>query len=405
MDRVILHCDCNSFYASVELLARPDLRDLPVAVGGSAENRHGIILAKNEAAKKFGVKTAETLREARRKCPELIILPPHRDRYIHYSKKLNAIYYRYTDLVEPFGIDESWLDITHSMHLFGTAHEVADRIRTDVRGELGLTVSVGISFCKVLAKLGSDYQKPDATTELTRENFRALIGPLPVTDMLFVGRATAAALATCRIRTIAELAAADRAALSRALGKMGETIHDYANGIDDSPVGAYGHERDPKSVGNGVTFRRDLTTRREMSTAATALCDEVAGRLRRYGHRCGTVTVQLKDKNLRTVSRQKKLAEVTDLAREMRAAAMQLIDANWQEGSPVRAMTITAGSLTADEELQTIWLLEPADREREKHQRVESAIDEVRRRFGPGAVNFGSTVHSDIGLEDDMEPQ
>ena len=192
MERVIFHCDCNSFYASVELLSHPELRTRPVAVCGDPRSRHGIILAKNEPAKAQGVKTAETIWQARRKCPDLILLPAHHELYRAYSKKVNAIYERFTDLVEPFGIDESWLDVTGTLHLFGgDAAALADRIRDTVRSELGLTVSVGVSFNKVFAKLGSDYKKPDATTCITAENFRRIVWPLPVTDLLFVGRAAA----------------------------------------------------------------------------------------------------------------------------------------------------------------------------------------------------------------------
>ena len=210
MERSILHCDLNCFYASVELLTLPQLRRLPVAVCGDPESRHGIVLAKNEIAKSYGVKTAETIYQARRKCPELICIPPHHRRYADYSKLVNEIYLRYTDLVEPFGIDESWLDITGSKHLFGgDAAAIANEIRARVKRELGLTLSVGVSFNKIFAKLGSDYKKPDATTVISPENWRDILYPLPVTDLLFVGRAAAAVLERLRIRTIGELAGAD----------------------------------------------------------------------------------------------------------------------------------------------------------------------------------------------------
>ena len=195
MDRVILHCDLNSFYASVELLDHPELRDRPVAVCGDPNSRHGIILAKNEPAKRYKVQTAETIWQARRKCPELVLLPAHHWKYRDYSRRVNAVYERYTDLVEPFSIDESWLDITGSLHLFGgDAKALADEIRRVLREELGLTVSVGVSFNKIFAKMGSDYKKPDATTVISRENYQELLWPLPITSLLFVGRSAAAAL-------------------------------------------------------------------------------------------------------------------------------------------------------------------------------------------------------------------
>ena len=259
MDRVILHCDLNSFYASVELLEHPDLRSLPVAVCGDPESRHGIILAKNEPAKKFGVKTAETIWQARRKCPNLVLLSAHHQKYRRYSRLVNAIYDRYTDLVEPFSIDESWLDVTGTLHLFGgDGRALADEIRRTVREELNLTVSVGVSFNKVFAKMGSDYQKPDATTVISRDNYRDLIWPLPVTELLFVGRAAARTLSSYGIETIGDLAAFDKEALMHMLGRQGAVLHDYATGAEHAPVVPARDMPGPKSVGNGLTFRRNL---------------------------------------------------------------------------------------------------------------------------------------------------
>ena len=220
-DRVILHCDCNAFYASVECLLHPAYRDVPMAVCGDPENRHGIILAKNERAKRFGVQTAETIWQARRKCPDLVLAPPHRDQYAIYSKRVNAIYQRYTDLVEPFGIDESWLDVTGSQRLFGSGPEIADRLRAEVQRETGLTISVGVSFNKIFAKLGSDYKKPDATTVISRENYRDIVYPLSVSALLYVGKSARETLQNMRIRTIGDLAHADRKALVASLGKIG----------------------------------------------------------------------------------------------------------------------------------------------------------------------------------------
>jgi DNA polymerase-4 len=284
MDRTILHCDLNGFFASVELLERPDLRDRPVAVCGDPKLRHGIILAKNEAAKAFGVKTAETVWQAVKKCPGLVLLPAHHEKYVYYSRLVNEIYLRYTDLVEPFGIDESWLDITGSMHLFGASGaSVADGIRRTVREELGLTVSVGVSFNKVFAKLGSDYKKPDATTVIDRDNFRSLVWPLPAEDLLFVGKAAAKLLCGYGISTIGDLAAFNRDALVSLLGRQGAQLHDYATGGEHSPVAPAGIRPVPKSVGNGLTFPRDLIGPDEIRKGLEPLSDSVAMRLRRYG--------------------------------------------------------------------------------------------------------------------------
>ena len=230
MDRVIFHCDLNSFYASVELLSHPELRHRPVAVCGDPNSRHGIILAKNEPAKAFQVKTAETIWQAKKKCPDLVLLPAHHGLYRDFSRKVNSLYQDYTDLVEPFGIDESWLDLTGTLHLFGgDPVKVAGQLREEVRGRFGLTISVGVSFNKVFAKLGSDYKKPDATTVITRENFQTLVWPLPVTDLLYVGQAAARTFQQFGVRTIGDLAAFDREQLFSLLGKNGVQLHDYAN--------------------------------------------------------------------------------------------------------------------------------------------------------------------------------
>ena len=257
MDRVIFHCDLNSFYASVELLDHPELRHLPVAVCGDPESRHGIILAKNEPAKAFGVKTAETIWQARKKCPELVLLPAHHSKYRDFSRQVNGLYREYTDLVESFGIDESWLDVTGTLHLFGgDARALADQLRDRIRSQFGLTISVGVSFNKVFAKLGSDYKKPDATTVITRENYRQIVWPLPVTDLLYVGRAAAHTFQRFNIRTIGDLANFDRDALFSLLGKTGAQLHDFASGADRSPVAPASQSTPPKSVGNGCTFAR-----------------------------------------------------------------------------------------------------------------------------------------------------
>ena len=225
-DRVILHCDLNCFFASVELLSHPDLRDIPTAVCGDPASRHGIILAKNEPAKRLGIQTAETIWQAKKKCPGLVLLPPHHGLYREYSRRVNAIYEQYTDLVEPFGIDESWLDITGSMHLFGgDPKAIADALRRRLRQELGLTISVGVSFNKVFAKLGSDYKKPDATTVISRENWQDIVWPLPVGDLLFVGRAAGRVLHQYGVETIGQLAACSPQMLETLLGKLGLQLH------------------------------------------------------------------------------------------------------------------------------------------------------------------------------------
>lgn len=399
MDRVIFHCDLNSFFASVELLDRPELRHLPVAVCGDPASRHGIILAKNEPAKAFGVRTAETIWQARRKCPDLVLLPSHHDRYEEFSKRVNAIYEQYTDLVEPFGIDESWLDVTGTLHLFGgDPKAMADRIRDHIRQELGLTVSVGVSFNKVFAKLGSDYKKPDATTVIRREDVEDIVFPLPVGDLLFVGRAAAKELERYGVTTIGQLAAFNREALGRLLGQHGLQLHDYANGVDDSPVRPAGEYVPPKSVGNGMTFPRDLVGEEAVRSGVTVLADSVAHRLRSHDLKCTTVQVTLRSPEFHDISRQRRLSVPTFVTAELTACAMELIRENWNLSAPIRAITITAGSLIAREQAVEQLDLFGAGQDthrRDRQEQLGHALDQIRHRFGGGAIGPASAVEGE----------
>ena len=273
--RVIFHCDCNSFYASVELLRYPELRGVPVAVCGSPDDRHGIVLAKNEPAKRYGVQTAETVWSALRKCPGLKLLPPHHGQYREMSRAVNAIYARYTDRIELFGIDESWLDMTQTWRLFGSSPAgVADAVRRAVKAETGLTISVGVSFNKVFAKLGSDYKKPDAVTVIDTENFRRIVWPLPVNTLLYVGRSAQNTLAGLGVRNIGQLAAAKDEDLRAALGKLGPELGAYARGEENSPVRTADERPEIKSVGNGLTFKRNLVGEADVRAGLYALADE-----------------------------------------------------------------------------------------------------------------------------------
>ncbi|MDO4516583.1 MAG: DNA polymerase IV [Bacillota bacterium] len=393
MDRIIFHCDLNAFYASVELLSYPHLRQLPVAVCGDPGSRHGIILAKNEPAKALGVKTAETIWQARRKAPDLVLLPAHHDKYRYYSKLAGEIYRRYTDLVEPFGIDESWLDVTGTIHLFGgDPVALANRIREEMKQELGLTISVGVSFNKVFAKLGSDYKKPDAVTVISRENYRDLVWPLPVTDLLFVGRASARTLEAHNISTIGELAAADREELIRLLGKHGGQLHDYATGAERSPVRPAGTAPPPKSVGKGLTFRRNLTGEEEIRAGVRMLSERVAMGLRRHGMKCTTVQVAVRSPEFKTISRQRGTDAPTNVSREIMACAMDLIGRCWSWTSPVRAITVTASGLLPEEEAgDQLDLFTPgASEKREKQEKLERAMDRLRDKYGRHVVRFAS---------------
>ena len=394
MERIIFHCDLNSFYASVELLVHPELRHLPVAVCGDPESRHGIILAKNEPAKKFGVQTAETIWQARRKCPDLVLLPAHHSKYREFSKKINRMYQDYTDLVEPFGIDESWLDVSGTLHLFGgDARALADELRRRTRQEFGLTISVGVSFNKVFAKLGSDYKKPDATTCITRENFRELVWPLPVTDLLYVGRAAGETLKKFGITTIGDLARFDRETLFRLLGKHGSQLHDYACGLDRSPVAPAGQYTPPKSVGSGNTFARNLLGREEIQGGIAQLADQVGARLRRHHMKCTGVALQIRDPDFRDLSRQKRLEAPTCLGREIAREAMALADGCWNMKNPVRALTVTAISLIPEEAaaVQQDLFGDGSAEKRERLEKLAHAMDAIRDKYGKGAIGLASS--------------
>ena len=392
--RVIFHCDLNCFFASVELLDKPALWDVPVAVCGDPKSRHGIILAKNEPAKKRGVQTAETVWQAKKKCPVLVLLPPHHELYEVYSRRVNEIYGRFTDLVEPFGIDESWLDVTGSLHLFGgDARALADRIRATVKAETGLTVSVGVSFNKVFAKLGSDLKKPDATTVIPPEGWRDIVWPLPVGDMLFAGRSTQRVLGQYGIETIGQLAACPEEMAEQLLGKMGGQLWRYANGLDNSPVRP-GHQREPvKSVGNGTTFPADLVRWEQIRQGLAPLCDSVATRLRRQRLYAGGVSVTLKGADFKTVSRQMRLDEPTHLMRDIWETAQELARQIWKAPTPIRAMTVTALYVTEDgQAYRQMDLLGKASAKRsERQEKLESAVDAIREKYGSGAIRFGQT--------------
>ncbi len=399
MNRWILHCDCNCFYASVELLKHPELRDKCVAVCGDPEGRHGIVLAKNEPAKRMGVKTAEVIWQAKRKCPDLILLPPHREYYRKYSAIINRIYCQYTDQVEPFGIDESWLDVTGTWHLFAESPmALADHLRAEVKEKTGLTISVGVSFNKVFAKLGSDYKKPDATTCITRENMKSLVWPMSVDTLLYVGASARSKLAGMGVYTIGELAQADPYQLEQTMGKLGMELSRFARGEDSAPVRRWGDKEPIKSVGNGTTFRRNIRGAKEIRTALNVLADEVAGRLRRHGVWAGAVQVTIRDADLKTITRQKHLPMSTHLARDLAEGCWQLMQANWDMTRPVRMLTVTALSITEEPFAVQQSFFEDAPKPDAKREKLEKSLDAIRSKYGQGAIGAGSILKNDMGL-------
>ena len=405
MDRVIFHCDLNAFYASVELLSDPELREKPVAVCGDPAARHGIILAKNEAAKAQGVKTAETIWQARRKCPALLLLPAHHDKYRYYSRLAGEIYRRYTDLVEPFGIDESWLDVTGTLGLFGgDPAALADRLREEMKRELGLTISVGVSFNKVFAKLGSDMKKPDATTVIPIDGWQNIVWPQPLGNLLYAGRAATQTLKKYGVETIGQLAACDPAMPEQLLGKMGRQLWEYANGLDKSPVKPR-HAADPvKSVGNGTTFPDALVRWEQICAGLMPLCDSVAARLRRHGLYAGGVSVTLKDVSFKTFSRQTRLDAPTHLVRDIYRAAADLARQLWKPPARLRSMTVTA--LYVTETCSTFQQLDLLDSTAQacgqRQEQLEEAVDAIRQKYGRTAIAFGNGEEGEVLPEEEL---
>lgn len=391
-DRTILHSDLNSFYASVEIRNDPALADQPVAVGGDEQARHGIVLAANQLAKRHGIRTAEALWSARRKCPELVIVRPHFDEYARFSQAVRQIYLDYTSQIEPMSLDEAFLDVTGSRSLFGDGETIAHTIRRRVKQELGLTVSVGVSFNKIFAKLGSDYKKPDAVTVFSRENYRALVWPQPAANLLYVGRATAKKLAGIGVHTIGDLAAADPAALHMLLGKMGPMLHAYANGWDRSPVAEYAAREEAKSIGNMVTAPRDICTPRDADLVLWPLCESVAHRLRRHGLCAGSLSLYIRDVELEVHTRQCQLVPPTWLARELMEHARTLLARHHKWKLPIRTLGVSAGELIPADAVSLQLDLEGTAEKRDKLERIERAMDGLKNRYGAAAVRRGTEL-------------
>lgn len=390
MERSIIHADINNCFASCELLYRPQLRGRPMAVGGSEGSRHGIVLAKNYEAKAYGIKTAEPIWQAKRKCPQLALVPANYALYDRYCRAVRAILESYTDIVEPFGMDEAWVDLTDRCGLLREdAAETAFRIKERVKAETGLTVSVGLSFNKIFAKLGSDMKKPDGLTVITEANFRDIVWPLPVGELLFVGPATLGALERHCIRTIGQLAAADPRLLGSFLGRAGDVLHAYANGLDASPVHRTDYAGDVKSVGNSMTPLRDLEDARDAEILFCLLADSVARRLRAAGFRCRTVQIHLRDNTLMKLERQTRLDRPTCVASELTAAAMRLFRANYDWHRPLRSLGITAADLMPLDAPMQLGLFGD-DEKRDRYERAERAADKIREKYGKYSVTRAS---------------
>ena len=386
--RTILHSDLNSFYASVEMLHHPELRNIPMAVGGDPEARHGIVLTANYIAKRKGVKTGMALWQAREVCPEIRFVPPHMDIYLRFSRLVREIYSEYSDKVESFGIDESWVEVTDSCSLKGDGLNIANEISNRVKSELGLTVSIGVSWNKIYAKLGSDYKKPDAITVISQDNYRNIVYPLPVGDLLYVGSSTRRKLKNYGISTIGELAGADPLFLEKVLGKMGLVLSVFANGKDQTPVNHENESVAIKSIGNSTTTPRDLENNEDVKIIVYLLAESVAARLRENNFKCKTVEMSVRDNELSCFTRQMKLRLATDITEEIAEAAMGLFLNNysWQRG--IRSVGVRACSLVNASCPDQLDLFISQEK-RERLQKANIAVDQLRNRFGFQSVQRG----------------
>lgn len=378
-DRVILHSDCNGFYASVECLYNPKIRNKPVAVSGNAENRHGIILAKNEIAKKYGIKTGEAIWQAKQKCPEVITVPPHFELYKRFSKMARRIYSDYTDMIEPFGLDEAWLDVTQNTDKSGT--EIAFEINRRVKEELGITVSIGVSFNKIFAKFGSDYKKPDAITNITRDNYKKIIWNAPAEDLLYVGKATKKKLHNIGIYTIGDIANSPVELLRSQLGKWGELIYGFANGYDSSPVSHMNENSEVKSIGNSTTTPRDMKTYEDVKMVMYVLCDSVCRRMREQGFMAHTVGISVRDNELCSFTRQCTLDDFTNVTKEITNAAINLFVKNYKMQRPLRSIGVSVTDFVHDDVPRQMSFLNNEEKMLRNIQ-LDKTIDRLKKRFG-----------------------
>ena len=385
MVRKILHIDCNCFYAAVEMQRHPKQRRKPLAVCGSVEERHGIVLAANYLAKPRGVKTGMAVWQAKQVCPELVVLPPDMPEYIRFSQMAREIYEDYSDQIEPFGLDENWVDVTGSVGLFGNAMTIAREISERIKFELGITVSIGVANNKITAKLGSDYRKPDAITRIEHDNYKEIVYPLPVEDLLYVGPATRRKLNQMGVFTIGELAELPLDILTSRFGKLGRVLAIFAQGNDISPVKHTDHNAVIKSVGNSATTPRDLTSDEDVWTMLLLLSESVAQRMRELGSRCTTVEISVRDTKLESFSRQKKLKTSTCASLEIARTAFDLFRKSYSWGLPIRSIGVRgAGLVSADQPVQLSLFADHS--KREKWERIDKAVDGIRARYGYSSI-------------------
>ena len=383
-ERIILHSDLNNFYASVECRDNPKIREKPVAVSGNPKNRHGIVLAKNMKAKKSGVKTGDTIWEAMQKCPEIIFVSPRFDRYIELSKVVREIYYDYTDMIEPFGIDECWLDVTRSIPLFPSGEYIAEDIRRRVKEEVGLTVSIGVSFNKIFAKLGSDMKKPDAVTVINKDNYKNKVWTLPVNELLYAGRATTKKLNKLNIFTIGDLAAADENIIKKHMGKNGVMLQEYARGNDESDVKNVEYKREVKSIGNGTTMPFDVTDIEDIKIVLMLLSESVSKRLREKEFYASVIQLGIKFNNLESVERQSPLNFVTRNTDDIFNKALSIFRKE-KIHMPVRALSVRACNLVRN----PVWQESLFVNYDEGNEKRDVMSESLRKKFGQTIIQRG----------------
>lgn len=380
-----MHVDMNNFYASVECLLNPSLKNYAVAVAGNPKKRTGIILAKNYLAKIYGVKTGEAIWEAKQKCPTLICVAPNFEKYEEYSKKAHDIYYKYTDLIEPFGIDECWLDVTGSLKLFNCSPiELAKKIQNEIYSTLGLSVSIGISFGKTLAKLGSDMKKPMGLTEINKNNHVDIIKKLKIEDMIMIGRHTAEKLHNMNINTLYDLYLQNPEFLRQKFGIVGLHMHNAVSGIDDDKL-ITPKDEDTKSVGNGATAVRDMTTHEEIKDFLHDLSIKVSARLRAHGFAARTIHVSIKFADFTYLSSQETkdyhFSNEQDLFKYSYGIFCSLVGNNFP---PIRALRICTTNLTTKKDSLQVNLFSNT-----KNEKLCSAIDNLKEKFGNNIINLG----------------
>jgi len=396
--RTILHVDANSFYASCECLYRPSIREKPVAVCGDPEARHGIVLTKNQHAKKYGVQTGEAIWQAKQKCPSLVVVPPDYPLYLHMSRQMHEIFGKYSDKVESFGLDEAWVDISADDMDVRKGQQIADEIRHRIHRTLGITVSVGVADNKVMAKLGSDYKKPDATTVLPPDLYEQIVWPLPVSDLLYVGPATTRKLARIGVCTIGQLANLDESLLVHKFGKIGYMLKAFALGLDTSPVKPIEVSLPIKSVGNSTTPPHDIENMTDVKELVYLLAESVATRLRENNFKARCISVSARTTELVSSSCQTTLSQSTCLAKEIAETALRLFEQRYRFGFPFRSMGINCSQLSPlDAPVQVDMFGE--DERRVKQEQLERSIDGLRSRFGHQVIRRG-IVLSDLSYSE-----